>query len=73
LDGEEENDFRGRWNLKQPIAHTTLTSMCVSVCGVKQWNNFTDDIRKYKSGAIFKKEFKNTTLEKYRVDGIDKA
>jgi len=41
-DREGEYDLRGGWNFKQPIVHTTLTSMCTSVCGVKQWNILTD-------------------------------
>jgi len=45
------NNLRGRWNLKQPIAHRTLKRIYLSVCGItdKWWHQ-----RKYKSGEIKK-------------------
>jgi len=52
-DREGEYDLRGRWSFKQPIAHTTLKSMCISVCGVKWWAILIDDIKESnKSGVI---------------------
>jgi len=47
--------------------------MCISVCGVKQWNILTDDIKESKNLVIFKKFFKDMTLEKYRRNSIDEA
>jgi len=40
-------------------------------CGVKQWNILTDDIKESKDLVIFKKKFKDMTLEKYRCNSID--
>jgi len=47
--------------------------MCISVCGVKQWNILTEDIKESKNLVIFKKNIKFMTLEKYRRISIDEA
>jgi len=47
--------------------------MCISVCGVKQWNSLTGDFKESKNLVIFKKKFKDMTLEKYRRISIDEA
>jgi len=62
-DREGEYDLRGRWSFKQPIVHTTLKSMSISVCGLKQWNTLTDDIKESTNLGIFKKECKDMTGE----------
>jgi len=38
-----------------------------------QWNILTDDIKESKNLVIFKKTFKDMTLEKYRRNSIDEA
>jgi len=45
----------------------------LSVCGVKQWNVLTDDIKERTNLVIFKQKFKDMTLEKSRRNSIDEA
>jgi len=47
--------------------------MGIPVCGVKQWNILTDDIKEIKNVLLFKNIFKDMTLEKYRRNSIDQA
>lgn len=60
-------NLRGRLKLRQPKVHSTLKSRCISVCGVKLWNNLPDKIKDCKHIAQFKKHLKLYTLAKYEI------
>lgn len=58
-------NLRRRGNLSQSMARTTLKSMCISVNGVRLWNNLPVTIKESKHIVQFKRRFKMSILEKY--------
>ena len=45
---------------------TTKRSFCVSVCGVKIWNNLSEELKGCPNIKLFKKRYKDTILTRYR-------
>ncbi len=62
---ESGYNLRRRGNLLQSKVRTTLKSMCISVNGVRLWNNLPVTIKESKHIAQFKRQFKILTLENY--------
>ena len=58
--------LRRELNLKQKNWRLVLKSRCISVCGVKLWNEQPITLQQSKNVAQFKKRFKNLTLERYK-------
>jgi len=56
-----------------PSMHILDTVFKLYIRILKQWNILTDDIKESKNLVIFKKKFKDMTLEKYRRISIDHA
>ena len=52
-------------NFKVKYTRTTLKSMCLTICGVKLWNNLDKNLKKAKDVHLFKKCYKNHLLENY--------
>ena len=55
---DREGGYGLRWelNFKQQSVQTTLKSMCISVCGVKIWNNLNEEIKHSINIVQFKKD-----------------
>ena len=66
-DREGGYDLRWKLNLKQNFANTTRKSMCTSVCGVKIWNDLTEEIKHSINLIQFKKRLKGYILTKYTI------
>lgn len=54
--------------LKQPCVWTTPKNMCISDCGVTLWNGLGDTIKQFNSINQFKKRYKKTILDKYKME-----
>ena len=64
---DRDGGYQLRWdsNFQQPRTSTTRKSMCISVCGVKLWNNLTEEAKHCRNLAHFKTLLKGITLAKY--------
>lgn len=61
-------NLRGTHKFKHPRALTTRKSFCVSVCGVKIWNDLKDDLRNSPNIRKFKNECKDIILSRYLAE-----
>ena len=64
-DRDDHYNLRRRQNFRQQMAHGTLKSMCVSVRGVKMWNDLPESMQEIKFPARFKKQLKIYLIEEY--------
>ena len=69
-DREGSYDLRGKLNLKQPYAQTTVKSMCFSVCGVTLWNGLEEETKKSKNIGQFKIRYRKTLIDKYKNEDL---
>ena len=67
-DRDGRYELRGELNFKQPNATTTMKSMCISVHGVKFWNDLPDVIKQSKNVNQLKKMLKHAILDKYKSE-----
>lgn len=58
-------NLRGCGNFKTQAVRTTRKSLCVSICGVKLWNQLGPDFKKCPNIYQFKSRFKNMVLSRY--------
>ena len=65
----------GRYNLRgisifktDKKARTNVKARCVSVLGVKQWNNLNDVLKLCNSQVIFKKALKSKIIQQYSFE-----
>jgi len=61
-------NLRGYGQLNVPAFRTTRKSMCVSVCGVRLWNNLRAQLKQCPSIYQFKSKYKQDILSKYRKE-----
>lgn len=61
-------NLRSTQTFKHPRALTTRKSFCVSVCGVKIWNDLKEDLRNSPNIRKFKKECKDIILSRYLAE-----
>ena len=62
---EQGYDLREKSNLKVGRARTTMKSFCITICGVKLWNNMSTEIKNISSVIMFKKRHKEMILQRY--------
>ena len=62
---EQGYDLREKSNLKVGRARTTKKSFCITICGVKLWNNMSTEIKNISSVIMFKKRHKEMILQRY--------
>lgn len=55
-------------SFKLPLVRTKKKSMCVSVIGVKLWNDLDKEIKLCKTICGFKKRYKWATIKRYECD-----
>ena len=53
-------NLRGNYNFKLPTIHSTLKSICISVCGVKLWNKIDEEIKMCMNSKQFKHKYKKS-------------
>lgn len=63
-------NLREKMNFKTPKIRTTKRSFSLSVCGVKQWNGFTKELKLCPNGYRFKALLKQNVLLKYKTEDI---
>lgn len=62
---DDTYDLRGKLNLKHPTIRTTMKSMCISVCGVRIWNDIDEEIKMCNDITNFKFKYKLYLIDKY--------
>ena len=67
-DAHHSYTLRGIKNKYLPKFRTTLKSMCISVRGVKLWNDLADELKTCPNIIHFKHLFKKNVLKKYVED-----
>lgn len=66
---ENAHNLRGCGNFTLPRARTKRKRFCVSVCGVKLWNNLDTQHKQCQSIHRFKLLYKNTVWSQYKESG----
>uniref|UniRef100_A0A8C6M161 Reverse transcriptase domain-containing protein n=1 Tax=Nothobranchius furzeri TaxID=105023 RepID=A0A8C6M161_NOTFU len=61
-------NLRGTLNLKIHKFRTTLKQMCITIIGVKLWNNLEEEIKVSTNINVFKMNYKKHILNKYIVE-----
>ena len=62
---EQSYDLREKSNLKVGRARTTMKSFCITICGVKLWNNLSTEIKNISNIILFKRRHKEMILQSY--------
>lgn len=62
---EGEYNLRGCGNFKVKAVRTTRKTLCVSICGVKLWNQLGSELKQCPNIHLFKSRFKNMILSRY--------
>ena len=59
---------RNRNKIRQKFARTTLKSMCISVHGIKLWNDLNENIKKCENVKLFVKYYKLEIINRYKIE-----
>ena len=61
-------NIRNRNKIRQKFARTTLKSMCISVHGIKLWNDLNENIKKCENVKLFVKYYKLEIINRYKIE-----
>lgn len=64
-DREGGYNLRGESNFKKQAVHSTMKSMCISVCGVNLWNGLSVELKQSTNIIHLKKTYKRIIFQRY--------
>ena len=66
-----KNIIRQRGNFVQLYSRTTMRAMCLSVVGVRLWNNLSVSQKNCRSVYNFKKMLKSIIIDRYVINEVN--